>query len=103
MDPLKLREIVFPNLWNFVDKNNILLIVISKNYSAIRELDCILVFDTTTGMIACVIVRLILIFRADCAFWYSQRVAATTGKTLHRIYVSLESNPRHFEEKKRLK
>jgi hypothetical protein len=49
MDALKLREIVFPNLWSFVDKNNILLIVISKNYSAIRELDCILVFDTTTG------------------------------------------------------
>lgn len=51
MDALKLREIVFPNLWNFVDKNNILLVVISKNYSAIRELDCILVFDTTTGML----------------------------------------------------
>lgn len=51
LDPLKLREIVFPNLWNFVDKNNILLVVISKNYSAIRELDCILVFDQQSGTI----------------------------------------------------
>eukprot|EP01127_Copromyxa_protea_P019598 TRINITY_DN6401_c0_g1_i1.p1 TRINITY_DN6401_c0_g1~~TRINITY_DN6401_c0_g1_i1.p1 ORF type:complete len:1026 (-),score=180.05 TRINITY_DN6401_c0_g1_i1:24-2777(-) len=52
LDELTLRQVVFPNIWAFVNTNDICLIVISKTYSIIREVDCILVFDRTRGTVA---------------------------------------------------
>lgn len=52
LDELTLRQIVYPNIWAFVNTQDVCLIVISKSYSIIREVDCILVFDRTRGTVA---------------------------------------------------